>query len=386
LPISKALDKLVNFSILQDSKIDFGSGQAYEIDSLVHLAMQTYLESGETNTLAKASTVLANTLPYPEYKHWAAWRVYLPHVTALLVNVARVEDSEASAELYMMTAYYLDDIGRYSESLILSKRARKLYGLLFGEENTKTLDAMQRMGISFQNGGRLKEAQEIQENVLEVRMRTLGEDHQDTLHSMHNLAITYQLLGGRLMEVQQIQEKVLEVRMRTLGEEHPDTVRSMLNLAITYTKLGGRLNEVQELEEKVLEVRRRTLGDDHPDTATSMQNLAATYSIQGGRLEEVKELEEVLEVGRRTFGEDHQDTADTIYNLARTLHNLERLDEAIVLMEEAACSYARTYGSDHSETKDAERVAERWKNETKQDDGGADSTYDEGAEDSDEAE
>jgi hypothetical protein len=93
LLISEALDKLVNFSILQNTKIDFGSGQGYEIHSLIHLAMmQTYLESGDRhNTLAKASIVLANTLPDPEYENRAEWRVYLPHATALLANLA--EDS-----------------------------------------------------------------------------------------------------------------------------------------------------------------------------------------------------------------------------------------------------------------------------------------------------
>jgi hypothetical protein len=69
LLISKVLDKLVNFSILQNSKIDFGSGQAHEIHALVHLAMQTYLDSSEMdNALAKASTVLADTLPYSEFE------------------------------------------------------------------------------------------------------------------------------------------------------------------------------------------------------------------------------------------------------------------------------------------------------------------------------
>ncbi|CCX07754.1 Similar to Pc13g00620 [Penicillium chrysogenum Wisconsin 54-1255]; acc. no. XP_002558510 [Pyronema omphalodes CBS 100304] len=126
LLISEALEKLVNFSILQNAKIDFGSGQAYEIHSLVHLAMQTYLESNKMdNALAKASTVLANTLPDPEYKYWTRWRVYLPHATALLANLA--EDSEDSADLCCQAGQYLADHGRYSESLILRQRARERY-------------------------------------------------------------------------------------------------------------------------------------------------------------------------------------------------------------------------------------------------------------------
>jgi NTP pyrophosphatase (non-canonical NTP hydrolase) len=104
--------------------------------------------------------------------------------------------------------------------------------------------------------GQLKEAQEIQEKVLEETTRTLGEDHPDTLRSVQILANTYRQLGGRLLEeAQELEEEVLEVRRRTLGEEHPDTLRSMRNLVITYRQLRGRLKEAQELEEKVRFVR-----------------------------------------------------------------------------------------------------------------------------------
>jgi type II secretory pathway predicted ATPase ExeA len=70
------------------------------------------------------------------------------------------------------------------------------------------------------------------------------------------LANTYRQLGGRLLEeAQELEEEVLEVRRRTLGEEHPDTLRSMRNLVITYRQLRGRLKEAQEIEEKVRFVR-----------------------------------------------------------------------------------------------------------------------------------
>jgi tetratricopeptide (TPR) repeat protein len=363
LLISEALDKLVNFSVLQNSKIDLGSGQGYEIHSLIHLAMQTYLESaGEMyNALAQASKILADTLPDPEYKNWAAWRVYLPHAMALLANL--VEDSEASADLCIKAGYHLNELGRYSESLILYERARKLYADLLGEENTQTIQAMHVIGCLLHNCGRLEEAQQIQEKVLEA-MRRIGRDDDDTLECINNLAITYESQGGRLKEVQELREKVLEMRRRTLGDEHPDTLRSMYNLASTYESQGGRLKEVQELEEKVLEMTRRTLGDEHLDTLKSMQNLAVTYKTMGRRLDEVQELEEkVLEVRRRNLGEEHPDTADAMNNLAQTLHDRGRLDEAISLMEEAACSYACIYDSDHSKMKRAEQAVGGWKDE-----------------------
>ncbi|KAI5785472.1 hypothetical protein FPQ18DRAFT_87842 [Pyronema domesticum] len=349
--ISEALDKLVNFSILQHAKVDFECGKGYEIHSLVHLAMQTYLESGEMDTaLNKASIILANTLPSAEYENWAEWRVCLPHAMALLANLK--EDSEASADLCMKAGYHLYDLARYSETLKLCERARKLYAVLFGEENAKTLEAMYLMGYTFQSRGLLKEAQELEEKVLEVRRRTLGEEHRDTLRSMQSLAGTYAELGGRLKDVQELEEKVVEVRRRTLGEEHPDTLWGMRNLAVTYKELGGRLKEAQELEEKVLEVRRRILGEEHPDTLSSMENLADTYEELGGRLKDVQELEEkVLEVRRRTLGEEHPHTLSGMEYLAITYKKLGgRLLEAQELEEKALEVRRRTLGEEHPDT------------------------------------
>ncbi|KAI5816978.1 P-loop containing nucleoside triphosphate hydrolase protein [Pyronema omphalodes] len=350
--ISEALDKLVNFSILQHSNVDFGSGEAYEIHALVHLAMQTYLESREMDAaLNDACTVLANTLPDPQYEAWTAWRVYLPHVIALLENVK--EDSKENANLSMNAGCYLAEaLGGYSESLKLYDRARKIYAGLLGEESDETLNAMANVGWMSRRLGRQKEAQKLQEKVLEVRRRTLGEEHPDTLMSMNNLAVTYRELGGRLKEVQELEEKVLEVRRRTLGEEHPDTLASMNNLALTYKEQGGRLKEVQELQEKVLEVRRRTLGEEHPDTLTCMANLAVTYDQQGRRLKEVQELEEkVLEVSRRTLGEEHPDTLTCMANLAITYKEQGgKSKEAQELEEKVLEVRRRKLGEEHPDT------------------------------------
>src|SRR5437667_9605881 len=83
---------------------------------------------------------------------------------------------------------------------------------------------------------------------------------------MYNLGITYSSLG-RLEEAKQLEEKVLEVHERTLGEDHPDTLESMYNLGITYRSLG-RLEEAKQLGEKVVEARARTLGSVTPTPLT----------------------------------------------------------------------------------------------------------------------
>lgn len=58
-----------------------------------------------------------------------------------------------------------------------------------------------------------------------------------------------------------------------LGDNHPNTLSSMHHLAGTRRALGD-LQGARQLHEQTLAGRRRILGDDHPDTLASMSKLA----------------------------------------------------------------------------------------------------------------
>ena len=119
--------------------------------------------------------------------------------------------------------------------------------------------------------GRRQEALQLTERVVEANKRTLGEEHPDTLRSMHALAICYSE-AGRRQEALQLTERVVEANKRTLGEKHPDTLRSMYDLANRYSE-AGRRQEALQLTERVVEAYKRTLGEEHPDTLASAHTL-----------------------------------------------------------------------------------------------------------------
>lgn len=80
---------------------------------------------------------------------------------------------------------------------------------------------------------------------MEVRNMVLGPEHPCTLTSMANLASTY-WTQDRLKEAEELEVQVMEARRRVPGPEHPRTLTSMANLASTYWN-QGRLNEAEEL-------------------------------------------------------------------------------------------------------------------------------------------
>ena len=89
---------------------------------------------------------------------------------------------------------------------------------------------------------------------------------------MNNLAVTLKALGD-WVAARKLQEQVLETRLRLLGEEHASSLWAKSNLARTLYSQGDRTG-ARKLEEQVLVTRRRLLGEEHPDTLTAKNNLA----------------------------------------------------------------------------------------------------------------
>ncbi|KAL8855304.1 MAG: hypothetical protein Q9178_008058, partial [Gyalolechia marmorata] len=110
--------------------------------------------------------------------------------------------------------------------------------------------------------------------------RVLGDEHPHTLTSIANLASTYRN-QGRLKEAEELEVQVMQTRKRVLGEEHPHTLSSMAHLAHTWTS-QSRNEEAISMIEKCFELQRHILGPDHPDTVSSRE---ALNEWQGGNNE-----------------------------------------------------------------------------------------------------
>jgi tetratricopeptide (TPR) repeat protein len=150
--------------------------------------------------------------------------------------------------------------------------------------------------------GTYASARALQEKVLEIRRRILGEEHLNTLMSMNDLALTLRAQGD-LKDARVLQEKALQISRHILGEERLDTLTSMNNLALTLRDQGD-LKDARGLQEKALEIRRRIQKEEHPDMLMSMNNLAETLRTQGD-IKGARELQEkVLEIRRRILGEE----------------------------------------------------------------------------------
>ncbi len=204
------------------------------------------------------------------------------------------------------------------------------------------------IGASFQALGNYPASQEHLERALEVRRRELGEDHEDTLASMHGLAGLLVDLGERA-RAETLQRAALDGRRAQLGDDHAATLQSMNDLAELYRQTA-RFEEAEELFRACLEARRRTLGDEHPDTLSSLNNLGILLKDTGKASAAEPMLRAALAGRRRQLGEDHPRTLTTKNTLAGVLSDVGQQEEAEELYRQVLDGRVRVLGPEHPVT------------------------------------
>ena len=108
---------------------------------------------------------------------------------------------------------------------------------------------MRNYAKTLENQGKLNEAAEIQEEVLEKSTRILGAEHPHTMLAMSDYAITFGY-QGKLDKAVEIMKEVLEKRTKILGAEHPSTKAVATNLSI--------LNETRAFHQTPLDTEKST--------------------------------------------------------------------------------------------------------------------------------
>jgi hypothetical protein len=350
--IREAAVLLASFSLI---KID-EMGCRMSMHPLVHVWARDRLSKKlQRHYWAMASSTLAATISWEyQFSDYRFRRSLVPHIDSCISLYKQGPFLSGYSQLDRVDmadgfALTFAENGRVREAMELREQVLEARRRTLSSEHPDTLIAMNNLANSYSDLGRRQEAMELSEQVLEARRRTLGSEHPNTLIAMNNLANSYSDLGRR-QEAIELREQVLEASRRTLGSEHPNTLIAMNNLANSYSDLGRR-QEAMELSEQVLEARRRTLGSEHPDTLRAITGLAISYSDLGRRQEAIELREQVLEASWRTLGSEHPDTLRAINNLANSYSDLRRRQEAMELREQVLQARRRIASSMSSSDK-----------------------------------
>jgi serine/threonine protein kinase len=240
------------------------------------------------------------------------------------------------------------DLGLYNEAQGQIERALALRHRVLGNEHHDTLTSMHKLGLLRWYEGKYALAEPLLTKVLDVRRRVLGRDHPDTASVMNDLALV-EWYRGEHAQAEPLFTESLEIRRRLLGQEHPSTLGTMNDLAGLYV-LQGKHAEAEVLLTTVLEVRRRVLGQEHPNTLLSMNNLAVVLWDEGKYAAAEPLLTMVMEVKRRVLGQEHPETLSTINNLGALYRDEGSYALAEPLLTKVLEVRRRVLGQEHPDT------------------------------------
>jgi non-specific serine/threonine protein kinase/serine/threonine-protein kinase len=237
------------------------------------------------------------------------------------------------AEMMHTIGSVYGSLGLFGQAEPLLVRAIATRNRVLGEEHPDTLNSVSALSELYRKQGRWVEAEKLDRPALKILRRLWGPDRIETLQTMNHL-------GRDLGEIHTeesaaILSDAMERARRTLGADHQVTLHSIVALARTYG-IQGRFNQAETLLREAVDGWRRTLGSDHPETLLAMTDLSLCLILEN-RLHEAEELaSEALAIERRVLPPGHRDLFFTIQNLGLSyLRQHYRYPEAESLFREA---------------------------------------------------
>jgi DNA polymerase III delta prime subunit len=323
---------------------------ALDLHRLVHQSLRERLQmQGQLIQFTQRTiTQLLRVFPNDDHSNRSKWRRLLPHAKYALSHSPIDDNNDERWYLAWKCATTLSSDGRYEEAAVLQMQVMQTKKRVLGDEHPDTLNSMHDLAGTYASQGRWKEAEELQVQAMQIRKRVLSDEHPDTLKSMISLAETY-ASQGRWKEAEELQVQVMQTAKRVLSDRHSDMLNSMTSLARIYTS-QGRWKEAEELQVQELQTAKRVLGDEHPSTLTSMTHLAAMYASQR-RWKEAEELQvQELQTAKRVLSDEHPSTLTSMTHLAAIYRSEGRWKEAEELEVQVLQTRKRVLGDDHPYT------------------------------------
>jgi eukaryotic-like serine/threonine-protein kinase len=306
-------------------------------------AVNEFLQQDLLGLIDHASQVQADMEPDPDVK----LRTLLDRAAAGMAK--RFHDQPQVLDAVRMTvALAYNGIGRYPDAIQLLEHVRAYRARSLGPEHADTLHGMHELSCAYGRAGQPDTAIPLAEEVLRVATDSLGSAHSSTLTGLRSLAALYSD-QARYAEAESLLVRGLETSRRKQGSTSEDTFHLENELAVAYMD-QGRYQEAESLLTHGLEASRRVRGSEHPDTLRAMNNLALLYQRQGRYRESEPLLTQQLETQRRVLGPDHPTLHRTMNNLAVTYGGKGDYPKAISLLEEVLSLRSKALGPEHPAT------------------------------------
>ncbi|MCP4247420.1 MAG: tetratricopeptide repeat protein [bacterium] len=239
-------------------------------------------------------------------------------------------------------------LGVYTEADLHLRTALQIRRRILGDEHPQTLGSLHALGVMLQRARKPDESESLLRQAVEIRRRVLGGEHSDTLWSMCELGC---VLGNqsKIVEAEKLLRSTIDTSRRVLGDEDGCTLWSMGQLAYILWN-QGEFTEAETLLREALQTYRRVFGEEHTNTVWTLINLAFQLESQDKDVEAEKLHRQTLEIRRRVLGPEHGMTVGSMVNVAGSLRGQGSYVEAEKLLRQALEIERRVRGHEQPDT------------------------------------
>ncbi|KUF14514.1 tetratricopeptide repeat protein, partial [Streptomyces silvensis] len=229
----------------------------------------------------EATACLAATLPgdADDPANWPRWSQLLPHIEELMRCVPPGEDTEHFASVLAEAAGFVIGQGGTDRGLAMLRRAVEGRRRIFGEQDPRTLAAVERLGTAYRDAGRPEEAAEEYRRTLAVLAGPRERAYGDVLSLRLQLAAAYRESGDAVRAGREFAD-AHALAAATLGEEDPRTLLARAGVAGSALAAGAP-RSAAPLFTDMIEVCVRTLGAAHTFTLAVRGELIAALLAAG---------------------------------------------------------------------------------------------------------
>jgi tetratricopeptide (TPR) repeat protein len=241
---------------------------------------------------------------------------------------AIIAATESLADIYI-------DQSNDIQAEITLHRLEELQAETFGPTSLKTLLTSTMIARVFQRQGEYDQAWEVIKRIESPILSLVNTDHDLALEVMEIKALLFDAVGDN-QSAENLDRQVLQIRLQTFGPRDLRTIQSMSYLGVSLSKMGKH-NGADKLLRTALQIHSES-------TETHNQRLYSAMSDLGWVLEQQKSYDESYSVlynavqkSKKTLGPEHLHTLHLQSNLAWTLYAQKRFKESEEIFREV-CS------------------------------------------------
>jgi len=266
----------------------------------------------------------------------------LPHIEEIVGLAAPAEYVGVHGGIFFEVVEFYALIGRHDKAAETQQKVWQAYVQMKGKHDIASLKQAARLGFRLHCAGKDLEAERILRDVC-------GQGEELSFHNEPWYWTATRRLGASLIrlgkhdEAMEVLSPLLLVVKQAVGEDHNDVLDIMEELAIIYSKQGQHDQAIVQLQ---CVVNTSASMNGLRDMQTLRQQLSLGYVLyEAGRLDEAESvLRKLVDMNRWTFGDVDHRAAYSKELLGLILDRQGQLEEAIVLYDEAASIFEAVQG------------------------------------------